>query len=85
MPNHCWQVQLMREWLFGTFRLFLFHQPVVAVMDFWVILYTNWLKKKRPLDFSGIFFFDRKDEDNRLTLVIDFKKEKQDQGNRCYR
>ena len=46
MPNHCWQVQLMREWLFGTFRLFLFHQPVVAVMDFWVILYTNWLKKK---------------------------------------
>ena len=25
-----------------------------------------------------IFFFDRKDENNRLTLVIDFKKEKQD-------
>ena len=46
LPNHCWQVQLMREWLFGTFRLFLFHQPVVAAMEFWVILYTNWLKKK---------------------------------------
>ncbi|CAH3119976.1 unnamed protein product [Porites lobata] len=27
----------------------------------------------------------QKDENNRLTLLIDFKKEKQDQGNRCYR
>ena len=71
--------------MFGTFYLFLLNQPVVAAMDFLVILYTNWLKKKRPLDFSGIFFFDRKGENNRLTLLIEFKKEKQDQGNRCYR
>ena len=41
MPNQFWKVRLMREWLCGIFRLFLLHQPVVAAMEFLVILYTE--------------------------------------------